>query len=342
MGEIAILIPTLGRSHKLESIRDNINSTCKQNIYIICSPTDTQTVSEATRLGLNIILNHAGTYVAGINQGYKSTTEPYLLFGADDIEFTPNWDKKLLKYFDNLAIGIVGSLDDWTVSQTGLHGSHPLVKRAYVQEFSGTFDEPNTPYSTKYIHYMADIETEQVAMMRNAWVQAKTEIKHHHWVNKQAEMDETYKRGLVNLERDKKTYDQRRKNFEQYYYDALFNGQIVKVQPARLTVVMGSYNAPEATRATIDSLYDNTYYPFELIVVDDCSNDLRTREYLKELSKSNAQKYLLNEHTYTNGVWNFGVGLAKNEYVVVINNDITFSKYWDLFLYPQQYPYIGR
>ena len=35
MHEIAILIPTYGRAHKLAGIKANIEATCKQNIYII-------------------------------------------------------------------------------------------------------------------------------------------------------------------------------------------------------------------------------------------------------------------------------------------------------------------
>ncbi len=333
MHEIAILIPTYGRAHKLAGIKANIEATCKQNIYIICSEEDPETFNEATRLGLNIIIS-GGRYVEGINLGYKLTDEPYLLFGADDIEFTPDWDKKLLKYFDDPKIGIVGSPDDWTISQTGKHGSHPLVKRAYIQEFSGTYDEPDIPYSPFYKHYMADIETEQVAQMRGAWVQGEAEIKHHHWVNKQAEKDATYVRGMKNLQHDMEVYNDRRKNFEQYLFEPLFNGRVVAVDHAtKLSIIMGSFNAFDMLKQTVRSLKKNTYYPYELIIVDDCS-DSRVKTWLENIGAENPNiTVVFNDcQQYTNAVWNRGVLLAKNDYIAVINNDITFSQWWDAYL----------
>jgi GT2 family glycosyltransferase len=91
---------------------------------------------------------------------------------------------------------------------------------------------------------------------------------------------------------------------------------------------LASYNAPRYLKETIECLYATTYHDFELIIVDD-NSDLPTKRVINQ-SAPKAKKYFNDKQQYVTAVWNKGVKHATGDYVVVINNDITFSKHWDV------------
>jgi hypothetical protein len=154
MSDIAILIPTYGRFTRLESVAKNIHDTTTRShtIYFLCEKTDLQTIRELRRVNEKFILCDGNTYVSAINRGYRETTEPYLLLGSDDIEFTKGWDEKMIWEFMDEKIGVVGAMDEWEITKTGKHGSHLMISRQYIQKHSGVKDEADVVYSSQYIH----------------------------------------------------------------------------------------------------------------------------------------------------------------------------------------------
>ena len=330
MNEIAILIPTVGRSKKLETLTKNIHdcTVIPHTIYFITESFDTESSKEIARLNEKEITVSTGTYVAAINTAYHSTKEPFILLGSDDIVFKKDWDTKMRKMFDDANIGVVGHEDEWAISKTGKHGSHLMIRRSYIETQSGVVDEKNTIYSSKYKHIMCDIETEQTAMMRNAFAMSDAFISHTHWYMKTAEMDETYQRAIDVADKDRETYDDRRKMFEQYKFEDLFSNKITPTRQENVTVVIPSYNQVSFLKQTIESLKANTYNKYELIIIDDAS-DSETVAYIKTL---NCIKVFNKEQAYVNANWNTGIRMATNRYVVIANNDITFSKNWDMEL----------
>ena len=331
METIAIIIPTMFRFARIPKILENIKRTTKtpHKVYFVIESIDEETILAARGIGADFMINHGGTYVSAINLAYESTTEPYLMLAADDVVFTEGWDKKMLAKFTN-GIGIVGHYDDWPIGKTGKHGSHLMVSRKYIKDFGGVEGQVGTIYYSGYNHYQCDIETEQTAMKRVAYAQSDAVIDHNHWINGKAEKDECYVNGLRSLAADTALYNRRRKNFEQYVLEDLQGGKVTPVSHVKLSIVMGSYNAPDALRATIESLYQNTCNEFELILVDDCSTDPDTLAYLAALNKPNITKIMLRDHRYTDAVWNMGAKLAKGDYICISNNDITYSKNWDM------------
>jgi len=330
MNSLAILIPTYGRSNRLEKVVKNIhdNTVTPHTIYFITEAEDTESSKEIARLKEKEITVTTGTYVAAINTAYRSTKEPFLLLGSDDIVFTKEWDTKMLKVMEDQAIGIVGHTDEWAISKTGKHGSHLLVRRSYIETQSGVTDEKNTIYSSKYKHIMCDIETEQTSMMRNAFAMSDAFISHTHWYIKTAPMDSTYQRALDVADKDRETYAGRRSMFEQYSFEDLFMNVVTPTRQNAITVVIPSYNQCQFLKQTVESLRQNTYNKYELIVIDDAS-DAETVAYIKTLD---CVKIFNKEQAYVNANWNTGIRMAKNRYVVIANNDITFSKNWDMEL----------
>lgn len=332
---IAILIPTLGRGARIKGVIDNIATTTQlpYTIYFICEPHDTDTISKIpTDIPyVKMILNtYPHTYVSAINHGYRSTKEPYIFCGSDDIEFTKGWDKEASKYFGKY--GFIGVVDSWTITKTGVHASHFFVSREYIQKYSGVFDEKDVIYSSQYQHLNCDIETEQTAMCRGEFVMSKKSIvEHKHWCTQNAQMDQTYMRGMECQGPDGKTYEKRRRNFELYILEDLFRGKVTPTPSGRLTIVLPSYNQVKYLKKTIKSIYTNTYNYFELIIIDDAS-DQATVEYIKSLTEPNIVKVFNSAQLFVTANWNMGAKLAKNDYVAFLNNDIVLSKYWDVYL----------
>jgi GT2 family glycosyltransferase len=330
MNTIAILIPTYGRSLRLESVARNIHqtTTVPHTIYFVCESSDSDSIREVHNIKEECIVVSGGTYVSAVNSGYRATAEPFVFCGSDDITFSPDWDKVMLREMENLKIGIVGATDEWVITKTGLHGSHFLVRRSYIQERSGVFDEKNVIYSSKYIHVMCDIETEQTAMGRGAFAMSKAFISHKHWYMKTAEMDTTYQRPIDGQKRDEDTYNKRREQFEIYKFEDLFRGIVTPVRKGEITVVIPSYNQTSYLKETIQSLRENTYHPYELIIIDDASAK-DTVDYIKQ---QECIKVFNKEQLYVNANWNKGIQMASNRFVCIANNDITFSKDWDKYL----------
>lgn len=340
---IAILIPTVGRPDRIRTILDNIEktTTIPHTVYIITEPEDQQTIDQTNHLKdwykgkVELIINRPPhNYVTAINYGYAKSIEPFIFCGSDDIEFEPGWDQKMLKEFNDSSIGLVGAWDSWKITQTGKHTSHFMVKRQYIEELGGVEDERNTIYSSQYQHFNCDIETEQVAMKRGKFKMSEATIEHHHFiVDKSVEYDKTYAKEQSKINRDTRTYNQRRQSFEQYILEDLHSGKVTRVVRDKLSVVLASYNALDKMKETLQSLEENTYNDYELIIVDDISEE-HVQKYIKQYQPSRpnikVKRTVVPKKKYTNGVWNLGVQLATGNYIAIINNDITFSKNWDL------------
>lgn len=333
MDTIAILLPTIGRSERLDAVVKNIHetTTTPHKIYLICERFDLESIKKASLLHEECMEVNTNGYVAAINVGYRSSTEPFVFCGSDDIVFEPEWDIKMLKVFEDKAIGIVGAKDEWTISKTGKHASHFMVRREYIVKQSGVMDERNVIYSSAYIHIMCDIETEQTAMKRGAFAMSDAFISHKHWFMGTAKKDATYQRAMDAQHHDMTSYNARRNKFELFKFEDLFRGLVTPVRKGGLTVVIPSYNEKFYLQQTVESLAENTYNKYELIIIDDLSNQ-ETVDYIKSLD---CIKVFNEKQEYVNANWNKGIAMANNEYVCVANNDITFSRHWDLPLMDQ-------
>jgi glycosyltransferase involved in cell wall biosynthesis len=71
----------------------------------------------------------------------------------------------------------------------------------------------------------------------------------------------------------------------------------------------------------------------ELILVDDCSTDPETVNFLNNLRLDpklniNLIKVFLPKHSWTNNAWNVGVEHATQPYIAILNSDITLPSDW--------------
>lgn len=94
-----------------------------------------------------------------------------------------------------------------------------------------------------------------------------------------------------------------------------------------ISVVMPNYNGHRFVEQAIDSVLNQTYQNFELIVVDDCSNDDSLSRIEQKAQRDNRIRVIALE--YNAGVANarnVGIKEAKGEYIALLDNDDLWTK----------------
>lgn len=86
---------------------------------------------------------------------------------------------------------------------------------------------------------------------------------------------------------------------------------------------MPYYNAEKYIKETVNSIINQTFKDWELIIVDDCSPDFITNDVLKEIVSSDSRIKILK--TLKNGgagiARNLGIEFAKGEYLAFCDSD---------------------
>lgn len=87
------------------------------------------------------------------------------------------------------------------------------------------------------------------------------------------------------------------------------------------------YNRLSYTKMTVESLLENTNFPYELIVVDNGSND-DVVNYLMSMRKNFDHLILNKKNIGKVNANNIGWRLSKGDYISTVENDILLNKDW--------------
>lgn len=96
-----------------------------------------------------------------------------------------------------------------------------------------------------------------------------------------------------------------------------------------VSIIMLCANALEYTKKCVESIEQNTHFPYEIIFVDNASTD-GTPAYLQELSRNNNKfKVITNKKNsgFSAGN-NQGVKKARGKYIMLLNNDVLVGEHW--------------
>ena len=89
-----------------------------------------------------------------------------------------------------------------------------------------------------------------------------------------------------------------------------------------ISVVMPNYNGHRFVEQAINSVLNQTYQNFELIVVDDCSNDDSLSLIEHKAQSDNRIRVIALEHNVgVANARNVGIKEAKGEYIALLDND---------------------
>lgn len=112
------------------------------------------------------------------------------------------------------------------------------------------------------------------------------------------------------------------------------------------SIVISAYNRPELLQRSLESLWANTDYPYELIVHDDGSREETTAYLCKILQQGKIGTLILNPPEHNRGLGtsvNRAVYISEGKYIVKVNGDDEFEPGWlaKAIKVMQTYPEIG-
>ena len=107
----------------------------------------------------------------------------------------------------------------------------------------------------------------------------------------------------------------------------------------KLSIVIPVFNALESLKITLHSVINNTDNLYEIILVDDYSDE-ESRSFIDGLRLETSLNCRLTKtrnpkHLWTNASWNIGVSLSTGDYIAILNSDISVSPHWDTALIEQ-------
>ena len=94
------------------------------------------------------------------------------------------------------------------------------------------------------------------------------------------------------------------------------------MEDIKFSVIMPAYNAENEILSSIESVLNQTYFNYELIIVDDCSND-KTYDLIKKVeSENNKIKVIRHDiNKKAGGARNTGIKEASGEYILFLDSD---------------------
>ncbi|MCF2141420.1 MAG: glycosyltransferase family 2 protein [Candidatus Lokiarchaeota archaeon] len=94
------------------------------------------------------------------------------------------------------------------------------------------------------------------------------------------------------------------------------------IESSLISVIIPSFNRQSTIKRAIESVLNQTYQNFEIIVVDDCSKD-KTVSIIRSLMKdySNIQLIVNSKNMGPNFTRNRGIKAASGEYIILLDSD---------------------
>lgn len=211
---IVVVIPVLGRPTQAAIVLDSISRSVSQPVRVlfVATPGDDEEIDACRATGAETLVTPwqggQGDYARKINHAVAITDEPFIFTGADDIRFRPGWDTITMAQAAAGA-GVVGTIDRCNPrTQRGVHSTHSLVSRAYVEEH-GTVDEPGKLYHEGYWHNFCDDELVATARVRRSYRPSQAVVEHLHPMSRKAPDDDTYRLGMEHFDSDRRLFIRR-------------------------------------------------------------------------------------------------------------------------------------
>jgi hypothetical protein len=221
--EIAVVVPVLGRPGHAQPLADSLAAatTVSYRLVFVCSPLDVEQQLACLATGADVLVTDwvsgRGDFAMKINAAYRATSEPYLFQAADDVRFHPHWDVEALAAITaGGGYGVCGTNDDANPSvKAGLHSTHSLIARWYIDECGASADGPGSVFAEAYWHQWCDVELVELARLRGCFTfAARSVVAHAHPIWKTADDDATYRKGALHVRDDQRLFQQRRRAWE--------------------------------------------------------------------------------------------------------------------------------
>jgi hypothetical protein len=192
---VAVLMPTLGRPHKMKENVENLWDVTKKeeiDIVFIVEEDDEASLKMAVTLdAITLINQRVRSFAGAINTAVRTLPHNYFFGGSDDFLFHPNWLPPLIDLSENF--GMVGPEDLGNPSvRAGQLAVSYLISRRYISKACVGY--PKNLLYEGYIHNYTDTELTETAIYNGEYIFCPDSIvEHMHPSFNKSEIDETYK-----------------------------------------------------------------------------------------------------------------------------------------------------
>jgi len=100
---------------------------------------------------------------------------------------------------------------------------------------------------------------------------------------------------------------------------------MIENQKPLITVAIPTYNQPVLLKQTIESVLNQTFIDFELIIVDDCSTD-NTENIVRSINDKRIKYYKTPINLRPPRSWNYAARLAQGKYFALLPHDDLWEK----------------
>jgi Glycosyltransferase like family 2 len=199
----AVIVPVLRRPAAAARFMASLRAATPQGlaeVYAVADADDAATVAAWADAGAHVeVVDFAaarphdhpwvgsgrpGSFAEKANQGYRATSEPWLVLVGDDVAFHPRWLTEAMLIAHARQAGVVG-LGDVPGTQGaarlggGVHACHLLLRRGYVAQVGGGWDGPGVLAHEGYWHWAVDDEIVTAAKLRSSWAFAAAAVVEH-------------------------------------------------------------------------------------------------------------------------------------------------------------------
>lgn len=209
--EVAVIVPVMRRPHRVVELLNSFHLSGhrgRAEMYFVADADDDDELEELNRVQANIIVNSSPvkTFAVKCNLGYRETIEPWLFFIGDDVEFHNGWLDAAFADDDGSAFISTNDMFNRGVL-AGMHATHPLIRRSWIDEHGASWDGPGTVCHNGYRHWYVDNEWTAVAWAANQFRYApEAVVEHLHPLAGKAESDEVYQLGQMHTIGDRQLY----------------------------------------------------------------------------------------------------------------------------------------
>lgn len=210
---VAVVVPVMKRPASAEPFMRSLRaSTGLATVYAVCDPGDSETYTAWLEAGAEVLVSDRGhTFAQKANYALGKTSEDWLLLVGDDVKFHPGWWDHALDAArrDNASVVATNDLGNARV-MAGVHATHPVISRRYIEEQGASWDGPGSVCHEGYRHWYVDNEWTRVAQEHGVFTAALgSKIEHLHPIWGKGEVDDTYRKGEHSQQRDAALWERR-------------------------------------------------------------------------------------------------------------------------------------
>jgi len=93
------------------------------------------------------------------------------------------------------------------------------------------------------------------------------------------------------------------------------------IRKTDISVVIPCYNAGQFLTRSVESILAQTFRNFEIIIINDGSNDRITLQILKKFKKNKKIKIINKKNSGLSAARNSGIGVSKSKYILMLDSD---------------------